>query len=320
MNGEIWVVCDAEGTGLSGCSCELLGKAQALSEKGAGTVCAVWFSEIPPPAQELASFGAVRAYAACLSDADEYGKARLLARLVKIHCPRILLLPATVQGRSVAAQAAALIGTGLTADCTGLEIGPDGKLVQIRPAYGGNLMARVTCPGSLPQMATVRPGAFSRCRPFNRGCCAVMDCTSEKSLENPVRLLETIHLAGAQTALGEAEIVVAGGAGIGSARAFDQICLLAERLGGAPAASRAAVNAGYAPYSSQVGQTGVCIHPKLYIAFGISGAVQHLAGIQGVKRIAAVNTDPKAPIFDYADYGIVGDLHRAIDLILWHTS
>lgn len=97
MNGEIWVVCDAEGTGLSGCSCELLGKAQALSEKGAGTVCAVWFSEIPPPAQELASFGAVRAYAACLSDADEYGKARLLARLVKIHCPRILLLPATVQ-------------------------------------------------------------------------------------------------------------------------------------------------------------------------------------------------------------------------------
>lgn len=241
---------------------------------------------------------------------DEAAFALWLAHKMKQWESGIILAPATVQMRAIMPMLAWHLNAGLTADCTDLSM-QDGALIQTRPAFGNSLVADIRTLSKI-QMATVRPGTFQAVV-TPAVSCSVTDETPE--FNSDIRLNSfTAFLDGIP--LAQADVVVAGGAGIGSAQGFRKLELLARRLGGCVAASRSAVDAGFAPYRCQVGMTGVSVCPKLYIAVGISGAVQHLAGMSGSATVVAINSDPKAPIFDYADYGIVGDWDVVITKLL----
>lgn len=246
---------------------------------------------------------------------DETAIAARLREFVLTTDSKIILAPATVQLRAIVPQLAYLLKAGLTADCTELIL-ENGRLQQIRPAFGSSLMAMIETQSPI-QIATVRPGCFP----------AVEQPCSDSVLvkETFTSVLQRVTCQGYQPfedhlPLHQADIVIAGGLGVGSKAGFEKLYRLASLLGGTVAASRSAVDAGFAPYSCQVGMTGVCVRPKIYIAFGISGAVQHLAGITGSEKIIAVNSDPKAPIFDYADYGIVGNWETVVDMLLEELS
>lgn len=227
---------------------------------------------------------------------------------------RVILAPGTVRLRSIMPQLAWLLQTGLTADCTHLEISDDGQLLQTRPAFGNSLMATIKTTSHI-QMATVRPGTF----PAEKNA---EEFTAEELTGDDtglVKLLEFVSFL-ATAPIGQAKIIVAGGAGIGSRKGFEKLAAFAGKIRGAVGASRNAVDAGYAPYSAQVGITGITVCPELYIAVGISGAVQHLSGMSGSGTVVAINSDPKAPIFNYADFGIVGDWETIIDQLLEELS
>jgi len=203
--------------------------------------------------------------------------------------------------------------TGLTADCTGLDIDPEtGLLRQTRPAFGGNIMATIICPDHRPQMATVRHRVFEMPQPdpTHQGQIIRQDPLLSEN-EIAAKVVDFISQEG-EVNLAEARVIVAGGAGVGGVEGFEPLRELAEVLGGAVGASRSAVDAGWIPYAHQVGQTGRTVRPDLYIACGISGAIQHLAGMRTSKVIVAINTDPEAPIFDVAHYGVVGDLFHVV--------
>ena len=262
-----------------------------------------------------ADYGAKYIHAVDGLSPDETAIAAWLEAFVRKTDSKILLAPATVQMRSILPQLAYRLKAGLTADCTELSL-ENGRLLQIRPAFGSSLMATILTQSTI-QMATVRPGCFP----------AVKQPCSDPVLVNEVfsapheRIIcHGYHSFEDQLPLHQADVVIAGGLGVGSKLGFEKLQGLAARLGGAVAASRSAVDAGFAPYSCQVGMTGTCVSPKIYIAFGISGAVQHLSGISGAKTIIAVNSDPKAPIFDYADYGIVGNWETVVDQLLEELS
>lgn len=227
---------------------------------------------------------------------------------------RVILAPGTVRLRSIMPQLAWLLQTGLTADCTHLEISGDGELLQTRPAFGNSLMATIKTTSEI-QMATVRPGTF----PAEKHAEQLVAEELSGDSGEVVKLLEFLPFA-ASAPIGQAEIIVAGGAGIGSKEGFEKLAAFAEKIGGAVGASRNAVDAGFAPYAAQVGITGITVCPKLYIAVGISGAVQHLSGMSGSGKVIAINSDPKAPIFSYADYGIVGDWETVIDQLMEELS
>lgn len=227
---------------------------------------------------------------------------------------RVILAPGTVRLRSIMPMLAWELQTGLTADCTYLDISENGELLQTRPAFGNSLMATIKTTSNI-QMATVRPGTFPGDE--NGKACEVEELRADESSD--IKLMEFVSFS--ETApIGQAQIIVAGGAGIGSKEGFAKLAALAQKLGGAVGASRNAVDAGYAPYAAQVGITGITVCPKLYIAVGISGAVQHLSGMSGSGKIIAINSDPKASIFNYADYGIVGDWETIIDQLLEELS
>lgn len=242
-------------------------------------------------------------------------QARSLATLANRLRPDVILAPANVWGRTVMSIAAALLNTGLTADCVTLALDEAGQLYQTRPAYGGKLLADILI-HTRPQMATVRTRIGGNCS--NTRLKELSPVTVSEAVESyigAVLLRRTPN--GSNTArLAESPIVVAGGLGVGSRENFQVIYELAACLGGAPAASRAAVNEGFAPYACQVGQSGHTVAPKVYLAIGISGAVQHLSGIQGAGKIIAVNPDPKAPIFEYADVGIVSSWQPFAEALL----
>ena len=241
---------------------------------------------------------------------DEGDFAAFLAEKIRVWGSKILLAPATVRMRNLMPMLAWRLKAGLTADCTALGL-EDGRLIQTRPAFGNSLMADIRSLSGI-QMATVRPGTF---RPEKRPAANPVLETLTYVPAGRVKLLGfSPFLAGKP--LSQAEIVVAGGMGVGSREGFAKLERLARKLGAGLGASRTAVGAGFAPYSCQVGMTGVTVCPKLYLAFGISGAVQHLAGMSGSGTVVAVNRDPKAPIFDYADYGIVGDWEIIADKLL----
>lgn len=282
----------------------LLTKAAKLADR----VCAL----VPlGQAETAARFGAARIYELTGKEvADEGAFAAWLGARVKDLGCKIVLAPATVRMRNIMPMLAWHLKAGLTADCTGLEMEGE-ALIQTRPAFGNSLMADIRSLSTI-QMATVRPGTFRPEETPGEAYSVAHICYDAP---------ETITLqsfAGTSEGkpLTQAEIIVAGGMGIGSREGFQKLELLAKKLGGALAASRTAVDAGFAPYRCQVGMTGVTVCPKLYIAVGISGAVQHLAGMSASGRIIAINTDPKAPIFDYADFGIVGDWEAVIDTLL----
>lgn len=256
-------------------------------------------------------FGAAHILTLNPEEIPEEGEfAAFLAKNIRAWGSRIILAPATVRMRNLMPMLAWHLKAGLTADCTALRL-ENGRLIQTRPAFGNSLMADI-CSLSDIQMATVRPGTF---RPEKRpvGNPIVERLTFVPS--NRVRLLDFTPFPEGKP-LSQAEIIVAGGMGVGSREGFAKLEKLAKKLGAGLGASRTAVSAGLAPHSCQVGMTGVTVCPKLYLAFGISGAVQHLAGMSGSGIVVAVNRDPKAPIFDYADYGIVGDWEVIADQLL----
>lgn len=241
---------------------------------------------------------------------DEGAFAAFLAETIRRWGCRTILAPATVRMRNIMPMLAWRLDAGLTADCTALRMEGE-TLIQTRPAFGNSLTADIRSLSGI-QMATVRPGIFRpvRCDAPSHTVQVLAYAPRERVKQVSFRTFEE------GLPLAQAEIVVAGGMGIGSKAGFEKLALLAQKLGGSLGASRTAVEAGFAPYRCQVGMTGVTVSPKLYLAFGISGAVQHLAGMSGSQKIVAVNSDPKAPIFDYADYGIVGDWQGVVDNLL----
>ena len=237
----------------------------------------------------------------------------VLIRLVQEYKPAIFLLGASARGRDLAGAVATEVFTGLTADCTGLAIDPESlNLLQTRPAFGGNIMATIICPKHRPQMATVRHRVFEMPTPDpNRKGEIVRKPAVLTESDIDSKVVDFIIQEG-QVNLADAKIIVSGGRGVKGPEGFEPIRELAAVLGGAVGASRAAVDAGWIPYAHQVGQTGRTVRPDLYIACGISGAIQHLAGMQTSRVIVAINKDPEAPIFNVADYGIVGDLFQVL--------
>jgi len=285
----------------------LLSKAIALSEGNTRVL-------LPESEQALAAQMGAR-YIHTLPDGitvhDESAFARWLSEKLQAWGDPVILAPATVQLRSILPMTAYLLGAGLTADCTALSL-TDGVLLQTRPAFGNNMLADIVTLGNV-QMATVRPDTF-RPLPHPKQEVTVIKETFVSDNTRVCVTEFTPFAAGAP--LSQADIIIAGGLGVGSAEGFKKLTHLAEKIGAAVAASRSAVDAGFAPYRLQVGVTGVTVSPKLYIAVGISGAVQHLSGMSGAEKVIAINSDPKAPIFDYADYGIVGDWEQVIDHVL----
>lgn len=301
---EITVLCPFE------LDCGLLSKAVSISQGRPVRVL------VPVHAAAVAAeYGAKYIHTIDIHSSDETAIVAWLEEFVRKTDSQILLAPATVQMRAILPQLAYRLKAGLTADCTELSL-ENGKLQQIRPAFGSALMATILTQSAI-QMATVRPGCFSAAK---QPCSApVVLQEAFTPIQERVTCLEYRPFED-QLPLHQADIVIAGGLGVGSKEGFDKLHHLASLLGGTVAASRSAVDAGFAPYSCQVGMTGTCVSPKIYIAIGISGAVQHLSGISGAKTIIAVNSDPKAPIFDYADYGVVGNWETVVDQLLEEIS
>ncbi|MCX5719781.1 MAG: electron transfer flavoprotein subunit alpha/FixB family protein, partial [Nitrospirae bacterium] len=242
---------------------------------------------------------------------------QLLIRLIKQHQPEIVLAGATPIGRSFIPRVAARLGTGLTADCTSLEIDRDTRnLFQIRPAFGGNIMATILCPNNRPQMATVRPRVMKRGQ-YNENRAGEIIPVKAAGISSRTMVLETVkEISDIIVNLQEADIIISGGRGLGNPQGFKLLEELAGLIGGAVGSSRAAVDEGWISYSHQVGQTGKTVCPKIYFACGISGAVQHLVGMQSSDIIIAINKNPEAPIFNVATFGIVGDLYEIIPLLI----
>jgi electron transfer flavoprotein alpha subunit/NAD-dependent dihydropyrimidine dehydrogenase PreA subunit len=267
--------------------------------------------------KECFAFGADEVYkcdSPLLSHYRDEPYARLLSEAIVKHKPEIVLLGATTIGRELASRTAVRIGTGLTADCTSLEVDlPNRLLIQNRPAFGGNLMASILCPNHRPQMATVRPRVMAMDTPDWDRQGLVIDLPlslDENDIRTKIKQIVKVH--GENVNLSEAEIIVAGGRGLGAPENFKLIRELAEALGGVVGASRATVDDGWIEAFHQVGQTGKTVSPKLYIACGISGALQHRAGMQTSRTIIAINSDPGAPIFKIATIGLCGDLFKVI--------
>jgi len=246
---------------------------------------------------------------------DSYTDA--IVEIINKYKPEILLFGATNNGRDFAARIAVRITTGLTADCTALSIDPETRLLrQTRPAFGGNVMATILCPNHRPQMATVRPKVMKMDEPDYSRTGEVIHCESSvKEADMTTKILDIIQSISHTVNLQDAEIIVSGGRGIGGLENYRLIEELAEALDGVAGASRAAVDAGWVPHYRQVGQTGKTVSPKLYIACGISGAIQHLAGMNTSDIVVAINNDPEAPIFNIATYGLVGDLHQIVPML-----
>ena len=237
---------------------------------------------------------------------------RTISGIIEEHKPEVILIGATTFGRDLAPRIANRFRTGLTADCTGLEMSDDGLLLQTRPAFGGNIMATITTPGHRPQMATVRPGVMSA-NSFSRRKGQIVNISAvETDGDNWVEILSRIKKKKRGVLLEKAEVIVSGGRGTGDPKNFMMLEKLASLFSGQVGASRAVVDLGWIGHDHQVGQTGKTVKPRIYFACGISGAVQHLAGMQSSDIIIAINKDPQAPIFQMAHFCLVGDMHKIV--------
>ena len=314
----VWVFAEQSHNCIASVSFELLGAGRALADKLGVELCAVLLgSGISKMEKELASYGADKIYEIDNPLLKDYRTLPYLLAVVKLitkYKPEILLFGATTMGRDLAGAVATKIETGLTADCTGLDIEENSRnLRQTRPAFGGNIMATILTRNNRPQMSTVRPRVMKSLTKNPEKTAMIVkeeiDLTEESVA---TKILEFIRQADESAPIEDAQIIVSGGKGMASAANFDMLSRLAHILGGVVAGSRKTVEAGWLPVSSQVGQTGKTVRPKIYFAVGISGAIQHLVGMQGSDIIVAVNKDPNAPIFKLATYGIVGDLFDII--------
>ncbi len=314
----IWVFIEQKKGKVQSVSYELLGKAQELAKKLNCQVSAVAIGDkLDDQLDELIWQGADNIYlveAAEIANFQDEPYTNIIVELVKKYKPEILLCGATAIGRSLISRVAVKIKAGLTADCTGLDIDPDKKiLLQTRPAFGGNIMATIISPNYRPQMATVRHKVMQPMSPDKHRKGKIIRESFDSSLYfSRTKLLDIVDEVESLVNLAEADIIVSGGRGMGSPENFKILEELAHVLGAAVGSSRAAVDAGWMPYSHQVGQTGRTVGPKIYIACGISGQIQHLVGMSSSKIIIAINKDPEAPIFKVATYGIVGDLFQIV--------
>nr|WP_072513956.1 electron transfer flavoprotein subunit alpha/FixB family protein [Ndongobacter massiliensis] len=303
---------------LTGVSMELIGKARDLAKDLDTDVTAVLLGEgIEPLAQELVEYGADRVIYVDDKELAVYRTepyTQAIVSVIENFKPEVFLVGATAIGRDLGPRVAGRVHTGLTADCTKLEIDPEKKhLMMTRPAFGGNLMATILCTDFRPQMATVRPGVMVKevRDPSRKGEIVRHDVKLEKNCCY-VEVEEVIKHVAHKIDIQDAKILVSGGRGVGNAENFAILQELADALGGEVSSSRAAVDAGWQPKDRQVGQTGKTVRPGLYFAIGISGAIQHLAGMEESDYIVAINKDPDAPIFNVADVGIVGDLFKIV--------
>jgi len=318
----VWVYAEHRNGKIAPVSFELLGIGRKLADRRQVPLSAVLLgSDLGDQAAELVAYGADTVYAVddpalkYFTD-DVYGN--ILTDLIQAHKPEVVLAGATAIGRSFIPRVATMLATGLTADCTGLEIREeDGALLQTRPAFGGNIMATIVCPLTRPQIATVRPLVMKPLvKDTSRKGEIVKVTPKPEHMKSRIKVVESVVEQQDRINLTEADIVVAGGRGLENEKGFTLIGELADTLGGAVAASRAAVDSGWISYPHQVGQTGKTVAPKLYIACGISGAIQHLVGMQSADTIVAINKDPDAPIFDVATYGIVGDVFEVLPQLI----
>jgi len=327
-NKDVWVFVEQRSGKPADVSFELLSKGRKLAENLSGRLKSIIIgSNVKDIAKETFKYGAEEAIIIDNPELHNYltmPYSRILNELVEKYKPRIVLFGATVIGRDLAPRVASHTKSGLTADCTDLQIS-DGTylkkdykdlLLQIRPAFGGNIIATIISPDIEMQMATVREGVM-KMEPLEKpveGKITEVPYTPN-GFDNIIKIIDQ-HRTENKVNLKAAPIIVAGGYGMGSADNFKLIHELASTIGGEIAGSRAAVDAGFVPPERQVGQTGVTVRPKLYIACGISGAIQHRAGMQESNKIIAINTDPEAPIFNVAHYGIVGDAMQVIPMFI----
>lgn len=319
---NLWVVVETEEGAAKNVGYELLSVGRTLADKlGQQLVALVMGKEVQGVAQTCIAYGADQVllvegdeYATYNTDAATYA----VVTLIEKYHPSIVLYGATNNGRDLAPRVACRLETGLTADCTELDIDEEtGLLVSTRPTFGGNLMATILCPDHRPQMSTVRPGVFKKGTPDeSRTGEIVAEDVHIDPAQIRVCLVERVKEVAEAVNLEEAEIIVSGGRGLKEEKGFELIRELAEVLGATVGASRAAVDAGWISHVHQVGQTGKTVAPKLYIAVGISGAIQHLAGMSGSDTVVAINKDPDAPIFDVADYAVVGDLYEVVPALI----
>jgi len=302
---------------LAGVALELVSEGKKLAADLATEVTAVVLGkDIGGLSERLGRYGADNVIVVDAPELETYMTepyAHALTEVVKAKKPEILLYGATAIGRDLAPRVSARVHTGLTADCTGLAIDEETKdLRMTRPAFGGNIMATIVCSEHRPQMATVRPGVMQRKTvEGNKPHVEQFDAHVTKDMMN-VEILEIVKKVSERMDIQEAKILVSGGRGMGGPENFGILEELADVLGGTVSSSRACVDAGWMPKDRQVGQTGKTVRPNLYIACGISGAIQHLAGMEDSEIIIAINKDESAPIFDVADYGVVGDVHKII--------
>ena len=328
--GEVWVFAEQEDGELHDIALELCAKARELADRVGVKMAAVLPGHnVRELTAKLIAHGADKVYIVEDRQLEHYQTqpyARVIYTLIERHKPQIVIYGATVLGRDLAPRVASAIKAGLTADCTDLDIADvedyaaglthKNLLLQIRPAFGGNIIATIVNPRRWPQMATVREGVMSMGVPDPRRQGEVVEEQIRfEEQDFAVRLIER-HREPRKVNLKGARTIVAGGGGVGSKEAFDALRGLAGAIGGAVGASRAAVDSGYIGKEHQVGQTGTTVRPALYIAAGISGAVQHRAGMEESAKIVAINDDPEAPIFSIAHYGIVGNLHQVIPMMI----
>ena len=303
---------------------ELLGKARDLADAlGEKVVALLLGYNVKEEAQRLIEMGADEVIVADCPELKDYiteQYSQAVYQIITEQKPTIVLYGATTIGRDLAPRIAARLNTGLTADCTQLEIADteegDKQFRMTRPAFGGNLMATIICPNNRPQMSTVRPGVMQkRQREEGRQGVVTMFAPKFDTARFKVKLINTEMENTSKNDISEAKILVSGGRGVKNAEGFEKLQALADTLGGMVSSSRAMVDAGVVDHSIQVGQTGKTVRPELYLACGISGAIQHLAGMEESGYIIAINKDKYAPIFSAADLGIVGDLHKIVPML-----
>ena len=314
---------------LSGIAFELLGKAKELAKDLNTDVTAMLLgSDVKVLVDQLAEYGADKVIVVDDPELKNYRTepyAHAVASIINEYKPEIVLVGATAIGRDLGPRVSARVATGLTADCTVLEIGDfpinpipgkeqkHNQLLMTRPAFGGNTIATIACPDNRPQMATVRPGVMQKIDPIAGAKAEVIEYNPGFTPNNKyVEILDIVKEVSDTVDIMEAKILVSGGRGVGSAENFKMLQDLADVIGGTVSCSRAVVDNGWMPKELQVGQTGKTVRPNVYFAIGISGAIQHTAGMEESDIIIAINKDETAPIFDVADYGIVGDLNKIV--------
>lgn len=320
MSKAVWVCMEQANGKIAGVSFEMISGARKLADELSSEVCAVLLgSGVKDLAKEAFAYGADKVYVcddAILKDYRTESYCKVLEDLVKANDPEILFLSASANSRDLAGRLASRLETGLNSDCTSVVLDGD-KLVVTRPTFGGNIMNDVKCDSKRPQMYTICGNAMSKNDPDASKTGEIIEVSASVA-ESDIRtqVKEIIAKAGGEISLTDADIIVSGGRGLGDASGFELIRKFASTLNAAVGASRAAVDAGWIEYEHQVGQTGKTVSPKVYIACGISGALQHLAGMKTSDVIVAINKDEEAPIFKIANYGIVGDLYDVIPVMI----